>query len=158
MWSRLWALPIAVWWHEQRIEPTIVATYVRLATTKPEHASCLKLMTELGLTPASLQRLRLIVEAAEPEAVDAPDPYQHLRADRRMSGSGALNLRDVAQHGVMESQDVRRRILRIGVYPSLNGHEESTLLLGVNAALLVFDRCLDLERSRMRNAAHDASS
>jgi hypothetical protein len=39
LWARLWALPVAVWWHEQRIEPTIVATYTRLATTKPEHAS-----------------------------------------------------------------------------------------------------------------------
>ena len=75
----MWALPIAVWWHEQRIEPTIVATYVRLAATKPEHASCLKLMTELGLTPASLQRLRLIVEAPETEAEAQLDPYKHLR-------------------------------------------------------------------------------
>ena len=78
-WARLWALPIAEWWHEQRIEPTIVATYVRLATTKPEHASCLKLMTELGLTPASLQRLRLIVEAPEEEAKPTADPCRHLR-------------------------------------------------------------------------------
>ena len=59
---------------------TIVGAYVRLATTKPEHSSCLALMRELGLTPASLQRLRLIVEAAEPEAVEVPDPYQHLKA------------------------------------------------------------------------------
>ena len=79
LWSRLWALPIAEWWHEQRIEPTIVATYVRLATSKPEHASCLKLMAELGLTPASLQRLRLIVEAPEEEAEPRADPYAHLR-------------------------------------------------------------------------------
>lgn len=79
LWARLWALPVAVYWHDQRIEPTIVGAYVKLATTRPEHASCLALMKELGLTPAALQRLRLIVEAAEPEAVDAPDPYQHLR-------------------------------------------------------------------------------
>ena len=63
MGAPVWALPIAELWHEQRIEQTIVGAYVRLATSKPEHASCLKLMTELGLTPASLQRLRLIVEA-----------------------------------------------------------------------------------------------
>jgi hypothetical protein len=75
----LWALPIAEWWHEQRIEPTIVATYVRIATSKPEHASCLKLMAELGLTPASPQRLRLIVEAPEEEAEPRGDPYAHLR-------------------------------------------------------------------------------
>jgi hypothetical protein len=79
LWARLWALPVAQYWHEQRIEPTIVATYARLSTTKPEHAANLKLMTELGLTPASLQRLRLIVEAAEEEPEPRADPYAHLR-------------------------------------------------------------------------------
>jgi hypothetical protein len=58
LWSRLWALPIAEWWHEQRIEPTIVATYVPLATSKPEHASCLKLMTELGPSPVISPNVR----------------------------------------------------------------------------------------------------
>ena len=38
-----------------------------------------RLMTELGLTPASLQRLRLIVEAPEPEAKPTADPYWHLK-------------------------------------------------------------------------------
>ena len=79
LWARLWALPIAVWWHEQRIEPTIVATYVRLATMKPEHASCLKLMTELGLTPASMLRLRLVVDEPQEEERPVQDPYRHLR-------------------------------------------------------------------------------
>jgi phage terminase small subunit len=36
-------------------------------------------MSELGLTPAALQRLRLIVEAPEEEAEARPDPYAHLR-------------------------------------------------------------------------------
>ena len=79
LWARLWRLPIAQWWHEQRIEPTIVAVYVRLATSKPEHSSTMKMMTELGLTPASLQRLRLVVEAPEQEAKPTADPYRHLR-------------------------------------------------------------------------------
>jgi hypothetical protein len=79
LWKRLWRLPVAAWWHEQKIEPTIVASYVRLATTKPEHASVLKLMTELGLTPASMLRLRLVVEVPEPETKPAADPYRHLR-------------------------------------------------------------------------------
>jgi hypothetical protein len=79
LWSRLWALPIAEWWHEQRIEPTIVGAYVRRATSKPEHASCLKPMTELGLTAASLQRLRLILEAPEEDSEPRADPYAHLR-------------------------------------------------------------------------------
>ena len=79
LWARLWALPIAVYWHEQRIEGSIVGAYVKLATTRPEHGSCLALMKELGLTPAALQRLRLIVEAPEEEALPTADPYKHLR-------------------------------------------------------------------------------
>jgi hypothetical protein len=54
-----------------------VGSYVKLATTRPEHASCLALMKELGLTPAALQRLRLIVEAPEPVEVEGEDPYRH---------------------------------------------------------------------------------
>jgi hypothetical protein len=79
LWKRLWKLPVAAWWHEQKIEPSIVAAYVRLATAKPEHASVLKLMTELGLTPAAMLRLRLVVELPEPEAKPSADPYRHLR-------------------------------------------------------------------------------
>ena len=51
----------------RRVEPSIVARYVRLALSKPEHASVGRLETELGLTPAALARLRLFVEAPEPE-------------------------------------------------------------------------------------------
>ena len=35
---------------------------------------------ELGLTPASLQRMRLVVEAPEPVHEPGPDPYAHLMA------------------------------------------------------------------------------
>jgi hypothetical protein len=80
LWRRLWRLPVAAWWREQQIDPGIVASYVRLATAKPEHASTLKLMTELGLTPASMLRLRLVVEQPEAERKPKPDPYRHLRA------------------------------------------------------------------------------
>jgi hypothetical protein len=79
LWKRLWKLPVAAHWHEQKIEPTIVAAYVRLSTTKPEHASVLKLMSELGLTPAAMLRLRLVVEVPEPETKPTADPYRHLR-------------------------------------------------------------------------------
>ncbi len=79
LWRRLWRLPVAAWWHEQRIEPTIIAAYVRLAVSKPEHASTLKLMSELGLTPAALLRLRLVVEVPEPESGPSADRYRHLR-------------------------------------------------------------------------------
>jgi hypothetical protein len=79
LWRRLWALPIAAWWREQQIEPAIVARYVRLATAKPEHASVSKLESDLGLTPAAMLRMRLMVEQPEPEAKPTVDPYRHLK-------------------------------------------------------------------------------
>jgi hypothetical protein len=80
LWGRLWRLPIACFWHELRLEPSIVATYVTLSQRKPEHACVLKLATELGLTPASMLRMRLAVEQPEPERKPKADPYSHLRA------------------------------------------------------------------------------
>jgi hypothetical protein len=74
----LWKLPVAAYWHEVRVEPSVVARYVRLAVGKPEHASVSRLETDLGLTPAALLRMRLVVEQPEPERVDEPNPYAHL--------------------------------------------------------------------------------
>jgi hypothetical protein len=81
LWARLWKAPLAAWWHETSVEPFVVASYVSLALGNPAHASVIALARELGLTPAAMQRLRLIVEApaAEPETAD---PYKHLRVAR----------------------------------------------------------------------------
>ena len=78
LWKRLWSAPLAAWWWEQQTAPTVVARYVRLSIAKPEHAATGQLERELGLTPASMLRLRLVVEAPEVEAVQGPDPYAHL--------------------------------------------------------------------------------
>ena len=79
LWADLWALPIAAYWHETRIAPTVVARYVSLSLSKPEHATVATLERELGLTPAAMLRMRLVVE--EPEPVEGPmeSPYAHLR-------------------------------------------------------------------------------
>jgi hypothetical protein len=79
LWSRLWKLPVAAYWHELQVEPSIVATYVTLLERKPEHASVFKLATELGLTPAAMLRMRLVVEQPEQERKPKADPYRHLR-------------------------------------------------------------------------------
>jgi hypothetical protein len=79
LWLRLWVLPVAAYWHATRIEPSVVARYVRLALEMPAHASVSRLETDLGLTPAALLRMRLVVEEPEPEAEPATDPYKHLR-------------------------------------------------------------------------------
>ena len=75
----MWRLPVAAYWHETQTDPSVVAMYVTLSERKPEHASVLKLATELGLTPASMLRMRLVVEQPEPEAKPVVDPYRHLQ-------------------------------------------------------------------------------
>jgi hypothetical protein len=81
LWTSLWRLPVAAYWHEQHIEPSVVARYVTLALGKPDSPAVSKLETELGLTPAAMLRMRLVVEPAEDEGQgDEPDHYGHLRA------------------------------------------------------------------------------
>jgi hypothetical protein len=80
LWKRLWASPIAAWWHDQCIEPSVVARYVSLAIAKPALAVVARLESDLGLTPAGMLRMRLVVEHPEPEAKPAADPYAHLKA------------------------------------------------------------------------------
>jgi hypothetical protein len=79
LWKRLWASPVATWWHDQRIEPDIVARYVQLRFEKPGLAVVARLESELGLTPMALLRMRLVVEPAEVEPEALPDPYAHLK-------------------------------------------------------------------------------
>lgn len=79
MWRRLWSLPVAVYWHEQRIDPHVVAGYVRGWFANPLHATVARLASELALTPAGMQRLRLVVVEPEPDEPDRPDPYAHLK-------------------------------------------------------------------------------
>jgi hypothetical protein len=81
LWKRLWVLPVAEYWHAVRVEPAIVARYVRLSLAKPEHATVGQLERELGLTPASMLRMRLTVEEPEPKLAAVPDPYAHLKQE-----------------------------------------------------------------------------
>jgi hypothetical protein len=81
LWKRLWAWPVAAWWHEQGVDPSVIARYVSLRFASPALATLSRLEAELGLTPATMARLRLTVEEPEVEAVAAPDPYAHLKAE-----------------------------------------------------------------------------
>src|SRR4051794_16965624 len=69
LWRELWRTPVASWWWEQRTPVSVVARYVSLSISKPEHAQVGSLERELGLTPASMTRLRLTIETPEPEAL-----------------------------------------------------------------------------------------
>lgn len=79
LWRRLWALPVAAWWHEQRIDPFVIARYVRVGLDQPQHAALGRLESDLGLTPAGMAKLRLVVERPE-----VPKPklnrYSHILA------------------------------------------------------------------------------
>jgi hypothetical protein len=79
LWKRLWALPVACWWRDQAVSLDVVARYVTLSIAKPALAVVARLEGELGLTPAALLRMRLIVEHPEPEPAALPDPYRHLK-------------------------------------------------------------------------------
>lgn len=82
LWKRLWAAPLACWWHEQRIEPSLVARYVQVALEKPSLAAVSTMERELGLTPSAMARLRLTVEAPEDPKPEEPDPYAELKRKR----------------------------------------------------------------------------
>jgi hypothetical protein len=80
LWKRLWALPIARFWHEQQIEPSVVARYVLLALTQPQLTATARLEADLGLTPAGMARLRVVVERPEtPKLVTRR--YDHLQEE-----------------------------------------------------------------------------
>ena len=79
LWKRLWRLPVAAWWREQQLEPFVVARYVSLAIEKPAHASVSQLEGSLGLTPAAMQRMRLVVEPEEAPQNSGREHYKHLR-------------------------------------------------------------------------------
>lgn len=81
LWKRLWALPVASWWREQAIEPTIVARYVRMIVENPKLTAAGRLEEALGLTPLGMVRLRLTVE--QPEVAKAErDPYAAAKRKR----------------------------------------------------------------------------
>ena len=82
LWRQLWSLPIACWWHAQATPTVVVARYVRLLLASPEHAAVGQAERELGMTPASMLRMRLVVEAPEAEPERGLDPYQHLKVVR----------------------------------------------------------------------------
>jgi len=77
LWMSLWGRPVAAWWHEQRIEPVLVARYVRVVLDKPGAPMLSKIENDLALTPASLVHLRLMVEApAEPVTKRAESAFE----------------------------------------------------------------------------------
>jgi hypothetical protein len=81
LWQRLWKAPVAALWHEQAIDASVVARYVELRFAKPGLAALSRIEGELGLTPAALLRMRLVVEQPEPAPEPVQDPYAHLRAE-----------------------------------------------------------------------------
>jgi hypothetical protein len=66
LWIDLWRRPVAHLWRAQFIAPMVVARYVRVLVRNPASGSLAQMESGLGLTPASLNRLRVQFEAPQP--------------------------------------------------------------------------------------------
>ena len=77
-WRSLWRLPVAAWWWEVQVSPLVVARYVTLRISKPEHAATGQLERELALTPASMARAKLVIGRPKPKQKATDSPYKDL--------------------------------------------------------------------------------
>jgi hypothetical protein len=62
LWKDLWRRPVAHLWRAQFIAPMVVARYVRVLVANPAAGSLAQMESGLGLTPASLGRLKVSFE------------------------------------------------------------------------------------------------
>jgi hypothetical protein len=70
LWADLWRRPVAHLWRAQFIAPAVVARYVRVLLRNPAAGSLAQQESALGLTPASLARLRVTFEEPSPTLSD----------------------------------------------------------------------------------------
>jgi hypothetical protein len=80
LWVDLWRRPVAHLWRSQHIAPMVVARYVKVLVSNPASGSLAQMESALGLTPASLNRLR--VQFEEPHASLSDEAEQLLAAAR----------------------------------------------------------------------------
>jgi hypothetical protein len=80
LWRDLWRRPVAHLWRSQFIPPVAVARYVRVVLRNPAAGSLAQSESQLGLTPASLGRLK--VSFAAPHA-PLSDEAERLLAEAR---------------------------------------------------------------------------
>lgn len=66
LWTDLWRRPVAHLWRQTYIAPVVVARYVRVVVETPGSGSLAQMENGLGLTPASLARLRVTFEEPVP--------------------------------------------------------------------------------------------
>ena len=76
LWIDLWKRPVAHLWRGLYIAPMVIARYVRVLSSNPASGSLAQMESALGLTPASLGRLRVQFEA--PIATAGDDDVQAL--------------------------------------------------------------------------------
>jgi hypothetical protein len=62
LWADLWHRPAAQLWRSTFTAPVVVARYVRVLCANPGSATLAQMEAALGLTPASLARLRVTFE------------------------------------------------------------------------------------------------
>jgi hypothetical protein len=89
-WAKVWELPIAWWWHEQKISPFVIARYVRtycqdvIDPNRKLGPAVSRMERDLGLHPEALVKLRLVVaedEEAVPQGSSSVKSrhYRHLK-------------------------------------------------------------------------------
>lgn len=73
LWRDLWRRPVAHLWRSQHIAPMVVARYVRVLVANPAAGSLAQMESGLGLTPASLGRLKVSFAQPRPPLSDAAE-------------------------------------------------------------------------------------
>jgi len=73
LWTDLWRRPVAHLWRQMHIAPIVVARYVRVVIATPGSGSLAQMESGLGLTPASLARLRVTFEEPRPSLSGAAE-------------------------------------------------------------------------------------
>lgn len=86
LWVDLWRRPVAHLWRGQFIAPMVVARYVRVLCQNPASGSLAQMESGLGLTPASLSRLR--VQFEEPHSTLSDEAEALLAAARARLEAG----------------------------------------------------------------------
>jgi hypothetical protein len=85
LWADLWRRPVAHLWRQNYIAPIVVARYVRVVLASPGNGSLTQLENGLGLTPASLARLKVTFEEPRPALSGAAEDVLAAARARRAS-------------------------------------------------------------------------
>jgi hypothetical protein len=85
LWADLWRRPVAHLWRQTYTPTIVVARYVRVVIETPGSGSLAQMENGLGLTPASLARLKVTFEEPRPTLSGAAEDVLAAARARRAS-------------------------------------------------------------------------